>query len=321
MNVRAQSDVRTIRRISPADSGIPRRRRPAASRRGSGARRAAGGCRRRGGSAAPAPSGRRPTGGASSDRRRRKRIQGNVVSRRRGLHERREAVRPRPTSSPYRVVSWEMRTSSFTPCARATGPRPRRRRPCANAGARASGGIVQNVQGLFAPFRDLQVGVALPARQDPRRPLVVEAGRERLLHEARSEGRPRAAAGAFSSSSRPRSGPPPGSPRPARARTSGPCSPPRRRGRSRRTPCAPPREDGVTDSSLAASMKPQVFTMTTRAASGSSSDRPSFFRCPSITSVSTRFFGQPSETTPTDGSSSFFKGRFCRASAGTGCTP
>ena len=56
-----------------------------------------------------------------------------------------------------------------------------------------------------------------------------------------------------------------------------------------------------TDSSLAASMNPHVFTMTTRDFSGSVSVSPSFWRCPSMTSVSTRFFGQPSDTMPTEG--------------------
>ena len=52
----------------------------------------------------------------------------------------------------------------------------------------------------------------------------------------------------------------------------------------------------------AESMKPHVFTITTRDFSGSVSVSPSRWRCPSITSVSTRFFGHPSETMPTVGS-------------------
>ncbi len=56
-----------------------------------------------------------------------------------------------------------------------------------------------------------------------------------------------------------------------------------------------------TDSSLARSMKPQVFTRTTRASPSGTMAWPARCRCPSMTSVSTRFFGQPSETTPTEG--------------------
>ena len=49
-----------------------------------------------------------------------------------------------------------------------------------------------------------------------------------------------------------------------------------------------------TDSSLALSMKPQVFTTMTSACSGSCTSRyPACARVPSITSLSTRFFGQP----------------------------
>jgi hypothetical protein len=51
-----------------------------------------------------------------------------------------------------------------------------------------------------------------------------------------------------------------------------------------------------TDSSLAASMNPQVFTTMTSAASGSSTGaKPDSPETPSITSVSTRFLAHPRE--------------------------
>jgi hypothetical protein len=56
-----------------------------------------------------------------------------------------------------------------------------------------------------------------------------------------------------------------------------------------------------TDSSLARSMKPHVLTSTTRASASETISWPSRFRWPSMTSASTRFFGQPSEMTPTVG--------------------
>ena len=51
-----------------------------------------------------------------------------------------------------------------------------------------------------------------------------------------------------------------------------------------------------TLSSLAGPMKPQVFTTMYSASSGvAARSQPAWFATPSITSVSTRFFGQPRE--------------------------
>ena len=53
------------------------------------------------------------------------------------------------------------------------------------------------------------------------------------------------------------------------------------------------------DSCFAASMKPQVLTMMASALAGSlSSSKPSRTSTPSISSASTRFFAQPSDTIP-----------------------
>ena len=263
-----------IRRYDCAVAAAPHRG------RGSGARRAGAGCPRTARSAAPAPSARGPSRRASSGRRRESGSTGKEVSASSASTRRASPSRPRrgprrsascPARSaraPRRPAASRLRASATSDVDRAAALQPAHLRDRAERAR------------VVAALPDLQVRVAPVARQDPRRELVVEPRRQRLVREARQRGQARPPRPGRSRARRARRRrPPPGS-RSARSRpyfwtmhpatTTRSISP-----RFLRSTCS---RIASTDSSLARSMKPHVLTRTTRASASGTMSWPALLQ-------------------------------------------